>query len=248
MQAISEQYIVDAQGQGLSVVTLSQPITSSSSAIAEQVRPLAEHRVILDNISWDTFERLLADIGDRRKTLFHYINSTLEIMSPLSLHEGSNRFIEALLGVFADELEIDMRRLGSLLMKIPALKLGAEPDSCYYIQNEPIIRGKEVIIVGQDPSPDLVLEVDITNPSDRRLPIYALLGVPEVWRYDGYSLEFLALANGEYQFIEKSLSFPDLPSAIIVEYLQKRLTLGESGTLREFRKWLRANVVRDSII
>jgi Uma2 family endonuclease len=227
---------------------LSKPTNLTSTAIAEQVRPLAENRVILNNISWDTFERLLADIGDRRKTLFHYINGTLEIMSPLSLHEGSNRFIEALLGVFTDELEIDMRRLGSLLMKIPELKLGAEPDSCYYIQNEPIIRGKEVIIVGQDPAPDLVLEVDITNPSDRRLPIYALLAVPEVWRYDGYSLEFLALDNGAYQPIEKSLSFPDLPDAIIVEYVQKRLTLGESGTLREFRKWVRENVVRDEVI
>ena len=227
---------------------LSKPTNLTSTEIAEQVRPLAENRVILNNISWDTFERLLADIGDRRKTLFHYINGTLEIMSPLSLHEGSNRFIEALLGIFTDELEIDMRRLGSLLMKIPELKLGAEPDSCYYIQNEPIIRGKEVIIVGQDPVPDLVLEVDITNPSDRRLPIYALLAVPEVWRYDGYSLEFLALDNGAYQLIEKSLSFPDLQAAIIVEYVQKRLTLGESGTLREFRKWVRENVMRDEVI
>jgi Uma2 family endonuclease len=223
----------------MTATTLSKPITSSS--IAGQIRPIAEQRVILHNVSWHTFENLLADLGDRRKTLFHYLNGTLEIMSPLSLHEGSNRFIEALLGVFADELEVDMRRLGSLLMKIPELKLGAEPDSCYYIQNEPIIRAKEVIIVGQDPPPDLVLEVDITNPSDRRLPIYALLGVPEVWRYDGYSLEFLALQDGEYIAIEKSLSFPDLPAEIIVEYVQKRLTLGESGTLREFRKWVRAN-------
>jgi Uma2 family endonuclease len=230
----------------MTATTLSKLITPFS--IAEQVRPLAENRVILHNVTWHTFENLLADIGDRRKTLFHYINGTLEIMSPLSLHEGSNRFIEAMLGVFTDELEIDMRRLGSLLMKIPKLKLGAEPDSCYYIQNEPIIRGKEVIIVGQDPAPDLVLEVDITNPSDRRLPIYALLDVPEVWRYDGYSLEFLALEDGEYIAIKKSLSFPDLPAEIIVEYVQKRLILGENGTLREFRKWVRANVVRDDMI
>lgn len=226
----------------MTATTLSKPITSS--AIAEQDRPLAEDRVILHNVSWQTFEGLLADVGDRRKTLFHYLNGTLEIMSPLSLHEGSNRFIDDLIRAFSDELEIDLRKLGSLLMKIPELKLGAEPDSCYYIQNEPTIRGKEVIIVGQDPPPDLVLEVDITNPSDRRLPIYALLGVPEVWRYDGYSLEFLALQDGEYIAIEKSLSFPDLPAEIIVEYVQKRLTLGESGTLREFRKWVRANVVR----
>jgi Uma2 family endonuclease len=230
----------------MTATTLSELITSSS--IAEQIRPLAEDRVILHNVSWHTFENLLANIGDRRKTLFHYLNGTLEIMSPLSLHEGSNRFIDDLVRAFSDELEIDLRKLGSLLMKIPDLKLGAEPDSCYYIQNEPIIRDKEVIIVGQDPPPDLVLEVDITNPSDRRLPIYVLLGVPEVWRYDGYSLEFLALQDGKYIAIAKSLSFPDLPAEIIVEYVQKRLFLGESGTLREFRKWVRANVGRDNVV
>jgi Uma2 family endonuclease len=224
----------------MTATTLSK--STMTTSLCEQSRPLAENRVILHGVSWHTFESLLNDLGDRRKTLFHYLNGILEIMSPLSLHEGSNRFIEALLGVFADELEVNMRRLGSLLMKIPELKLGAEPDSCYYIQNEPIIREKEVIIVGQDPPPDLVLEVDITNPSDRRLPIYALLCVPEVWRYDGYVLEFLGLENGEYKPIEKSLAFPDLPAAIIVEYVQQRLILGESATLREFRKWIRANL------
>ena len=215
-------------------------ISTIASSI-EQARPISENRVLLYGVSWETFERLLADVGDRRSTLFHYINGTLEIMSPLSLHEGSNRFIEALLGVFVDELEIDMRRLGSLLMKIPELKVGGEPDSCYYVKNEVSIRAQENVIVGQDPPPDLVLEVDITSPSDRRLPIYALLGVPEVWRYDGYSLELLGLENDEYVPIKNSLSFPTLPAAIIVEYVQKRSLLGESKTLKEFRAWVRAN-------
>jgi Uma2 family endonuclease len=226
----------------MTATTLSKPIVTTS--LCEQIRPLAEDRVILHNVSWQTFESLLNDLGDRRKTLFHYLNGTLEIMSPLSLHEGSSRFFDRLLTVYVDELEIDMRCLGSLLMKIPELKIGGEPDSCYYLANELRIRAQESVIVGQDPPPDLVLEVDITNPSDRRLPIYALLGVPEVWRYDGYSLEFLALQDGDYIPIEKSLAFPDLPAAIIVEYVQKRLTLGESATLREFRKWVRTNVVR----
>ncbi|MDX2253905.1 MAG: Uma2 family endonuclease [Pseudanabaenaceae cyanobacterium bins.39] len=223
----------------MTTTTASKPTTPS--LVFDQDRPLAEQRVILHSVSWHTFESLLTDLGDRRKTLFHYLNGTLEIMSPLSLHEGSSRFFDRLLTVFVDELEIDMRCLGSLLMKIPELKIGGEPDSCYYLKNELRIRSQENVIVGQDPPPDLVLEVDITNPSDRRLPIYALLNVPEVWRYDGYNLQFLVLENGEYQPIDKSLSFPNLPAEIIVEYVQKRLTLGESATLREFRKWVRAN-------
>ena len=222
--------------------TLSREQTAT--AVIEKSRSLSENRVLLYGVSWETFERLLADVGDRRKTLFHYINGTLEIMSPLSLHEGSSRFFDRLLTIFVDELDIDMRCLGSLLMKIPELKIGGEPDSCYYIKNELTIRAQENVIVGQDPPPDLVLEVDITNPSDRRLPIYALLGVPEVWRYDGYSLEFLALQNGGYVPIENSLSFPTLPAAIIVEYVQKRLLLGESKTLKEFRGWVKANYLQ----
>lgn len=207
-----------------------------------QVRPIAEQRIWLENISWQTFERLLEEVGDRRSTLFHYINGNLEIMSPMALHERSNRFIDDLIRVLSDELEIDLCKCGSLLMRIPELKIGAEPDSCYYIQNEPKIRNQEVITMGQDPPPDLVLEVDITNPSDRRLPIYAQLQVPEIWIYDGYSLEFLGLENGAYLKIEHSLSFPNLPAVILVEFVQKRLELGDRQTLKEFRQWVSDNL------
>ena len=133
-------------------------------------------------------------------------------------------------------------------MRIRDRKLGAEPDSCYYIKNEPLIREKTEIIMGQDPPPDLVLEVDITNPSDRRLPIYALLGIPEVWIYDGYNIKFLALENGEYLSIEQSLSFPVLSTAIVVEFMQKRFSLGERQTLKEFRQWVRDNHVENNLV
>ncbi|PZV14755.1 MAG: hypothetical protein DCF20_12280 [Pseudanabaena sp.] len=96
--------------------------------------------------------------------------------------------------------------------------------------------------MGQEPPPDLVLVVDITNPSDRRLPIYALLKVPKIWIYDGYRLEFLGLENGTYLKIEHSLSFPNLPATIVVEFVQKRCELGDRQALKEFRQWLRDNL------
>lgn len=219
-------------------VTKSSTIATTSST-AEQIRPVSEQRILLENVSWKTFEQLLDDVGDHRSNLFHYINGNLEIMSPMALHERSNRFIDDLIRVLSDELDIELCKCGSLSMRIPDLKIGAEPDSCYYIANEPVIRNKTVITVGQDPPPDLVLEVDITNPSDRRLPIYALLNIPEIWRYDGYNLEFLALENGEYIKIERSLSFPNLLAAIIVEFMQKRFQLGDRKALKEFRQWVR---------
>jgi Uma2 family endonuclease len=221
------------------MVTIPKPFAIATTSSVEQVRPIAEQRILLENVSWQTFEQLLEDVGDRRSTLFHYINGNLEIMSPMALHERSNRFIDDLIRVLSDELDLELCKCGSLLMRIPDRKLGAEPDSCYYIQNEPAIRNQEAIIVGQDPPPDLVLEVDITNPSDRRLPIYALLNVPEIWRYDGYNLEFLALENGAYTKIERSLSFPNLLAAVIVEFMQKRFQLGDRQALKEFRQWVR---------
>ena len=213
-------------------------VAVESSTITERIRPEAEQRIVLHNISWQTFEQILTESGDKRNNRFYYLNGTLEIMSPLALHERSNRFIDDLIRVLSDELDIELCKCGSLLMRIRDRKLGAEPDSCYYIKNEPLIREKTEIIMGQDPPPDLVLEVDITNPSDRRLPIYALLGIPEVWIYDGYNIKFLALENGGYLSIEQSLSFPVLSTAIVVEFMQKRFSLGERQTLKEFRQWV----------
>jgi hypothetical protein len=33
----------------------------------DQMRPIAEQRIWLENISWQTFERLLEDVGDNLK-------------------------------------------------------------------------------------------------------------------------------------------------------------------------------------
>jgi Uma2 family endonuclease len=210
--------------------TLTEPRESSSPA---------EERIVLHNISWETFERLLAEAGDHRSTRFHYLDGMLELMSSLSRHEGSNRFIESLITAIAEELGMNLRKLGSLTMKRPDRQAGGEPDSCYYIQNEPLIRGREEIDLTIDPPPDLVLEVDITSPSKRRLPIYASLGVPELWRFDGKTLKFYQLNNGTYTLVDRNPIFPWLPAEIILEYLQKRLQLGEMQAIQVFKAWLR---------
>ncbi|MEO8892528.1 MAG: Uma2 family endonuclease, partial [Coleofasciculaceae cyanobacterium] len=73
------------------------------------------------------------------------------------------------------------------------MKAGKEPDSCYYIQNEAQVRGKIELDFTVDPPPDLALEIDITSSSINQLEIYADLGIPEVWRYDGRTIHFYQL-------------------------------------------------------
>lgn len=203
------------------------------------VRQLAEQRTVLRNIRWRTFEQLLSDLGDDRSICLTYYKGLLEIMTPFGQHEGSNRFIDDLIRALADERNLNLRKFGSRTMKRMELETGAEPDSCYYIQNEPSIRSKIDIDLDRDPPPDLVVEIDITSSSIDKLVIYAILGVPELWRYDGRKLAFYVLEGSNYIATDRSPTFPRLPSEIILQFLEYRFQVGETMALREFRAWVR---------
>lgn len=202
---------------------------------------IAEQRVILSNISWQTFEQLLKELGDKRSTRLAYNEGFLEIMTPLGRHENNNRFIDDLIRAITDELNLNLKKFGSLTLKRSERLKGAEPDSCYYIQNEPLVRNKQDIDLDQDPPPDLVLEIDITSGSMDKLPIYAAIGVPELWRYDGNKLEVFVLQKleGIYLSVSNSPTFPWLSMDVIPRFMRQSLVDGETVTLRAFREWVR---------
>jgi len=202
---------------------------------------IAEQRVILSNVSWQTFEQLLKELGDNRSSRLAYDEGLLEIMTPLGRHENNNRFIESLIGVIADELNLNLKRFGSLTLKRSKKLKGAEPDSCYYLQNEPLVRSKQEIDLDKDPPPDLVLEIDITRGSLNKQPIYAAIGVPEFWHYDGNKLQFFVLqqSTGDYQSVKQSPTFPWMPLDIVPRFIRQSLVDGETATLRAFRAWVR---------
>ena len=58
--------------------------------------PKADNLVLLNPVSWKTFNRLLAELGEQRGQRLAYNDGILEIMSPLGIHENNNRFIESL--------------------------------------------------------------------------------------------------------------------------------------------------------
>jgi len=202
---------------------------------------IAEQRVILSYISWQTFEQLLKELGDKRASRLAYDEGLLEIMTPLGRHENNNRFIESLIGVIADELNLNLKRFGSLTLKRKKKLKGAEPDSCYYLQNEPLVRSKQEIDLDNDPPPDLVLEIDITSGSLDKRPIYAAIGVPEFWHYDGNKLQVFVLqqSTGDYQQVTQSPTFPWMSLDVIPRFIRQSLVDGETATLRAFRAWVR---------
>jgi Uma2 family endonuclease len=201
----------------------------------------AEQRVTLQNISWKTFEQLLAELGEQRNSKLAYDSGYLEIMSPLGFHENSNRFIDDLIRVMADELNLNCKKFGSLTLKRAELLKAVEPDSCYYFQNEPQVRHQREINLACDPPPDLALEIDMTSGSLAKHNIYAAIAIPELWQYDGEKLNvFVLTSDGTYQNVEQSPTFPWLTLEKIPEVMEQSLNDGETLTLREFRAWVRS--------
>jgi Uma2 family endonuclease len=220
----------------------------------------AETRTLLENISWQTFKAMLADIGSSRNTRLAYENGVLEIMAPDMPHENSNRVIEGFIGVLCEELQLEIKRTGSLTLTRDDLQRGGEPDSSYYIQNEYRVRNKEKIDLNIDPppsgfavahggnpqdravSPDLVLEVEYTKPKVDKFKIYAAIGIPEFWRFNGSVLRIYILNDGQYIEVEQSPTFAQVAVKEIPRFIQETRINGEMVTTRAFRAWVKEQV------
>jgi Uma2 family endonuclease len=199
----------------------------------------SEQRVLLSNISWKLYENLLAEQGNQRSTRIAYYQGQLEIMVPLSEQENRNILIDRLIVTLIEELNLEYNPFGLMTIKKRQKSAGKEPDSCYYIQNEALVRGRTKLDFAQDPPPDLALEIDITSSSLNQFDLYADLGVPEIWRYDGRSIKFYQLENGEYAECDFSLAWTMLPTAKVDEFIDRTQTAGATTAVREFREWVR---------
>src|SRR6266446_7764164 len=180
-----------------------------------------ERLVILEGVTWDTYERLIAEHGESGGTRFTYDEGVLQIMVVSSQHEKPNRTLAVLVEVLAEEWRIDIERLGSMTCKRKDLQKGFEPDSCFYIQHAEAIRDREEIDLAVDPPPDLSIEVDITRGSLNRFPIFAAVGIPEVWRFDGNSVAIFHLESGGYVEASNSLPFPAVTGEILTLFLEE---------------------------
>ena len=206
-------------------------VTTTSTPVEQQTTP--ENRVVLKGVSWSTFKALLADIGDDRALRIAYDEGVLEIRMPLEEHEEPKRLIESFVEAIVDELEIELRSLGSLTLEREDLTRAVEPDSCFYIQNESLVRGRNINLPN-DPPPDLAIESDYTNSSVNKFTIYAAIGVPEIWRYRRESLQAYQLVEGKYEVCEISLAFPFLPVAEIPGFIEQSRTVGQRAAVRLF--------------
>jgi Uma2 family endonuclease len=198
-------------------------------------------QLIMTDVSWQMYEQLLEELGEKRASRINYSAGILEIMVPLPEHEDDKVIIADLVKLLLEELDIEFRNLGSTTFKNKTMKQGLEADDCFYIENEAAVRGKKPIDLTVDPPPDLALEIDITSRT--RFDNYEVLGVGELWRFNGTQLEINVLRSRQYVQVNESPHFPGFPLIeVIPQYLELSKIEGRNKTMKAFRAWVRTKI------
>ncbi|MFB2879402.1 Uma2 family endonuclease [Floridanema aerugineum] len=189
--------------------------------------------ITIPNLSWEDFEQILIDLGEKRSSRVTYFQGTLEIMSPLALHERPHRIIAYILTTILDIQGRNWEDFGSTTLKRPQIA-GIEPDTCFYIQNADRMKGCTNLDLKQYPPPDLAIEADVTSKTT--LDAYEAMGVPELWIYRNQQLKIYLLSDRGYTETSISPTFPNLPIIeLISQLVQKAIDEGTSKMLRDFR-------------
>jgi Uma2 family endonuclease len=142
--------------------------------------------------------------------------------------------------VLAEELNLDIEATGATTLRRRKLMKGVEADESFYVQSAARVVGHLELDLDVDPPPDVAVEIDMSNDSLDKFPIYAALGVPEIWRYDGVTTRFYKLTGESYEVIQNSLAFPVLAANVVTQYLELSKTDGQSAALKAFRQMLRS--------
>lgn len=198
----------------------------------------AGSRISISHLTWQDFEQLLLDAGEDRNTRMAYYKGTLEIMSPLALHERPHRIIADIVKTILEIQERDWEDFGSTTFKRPDIA-GIEPDTCFYIQNADLVRDCTSMDLSIYPPPDLAIESDVTSKTV--LQAYESIRVPEVWIYSNQALAIHILQGDRYIETNTSLVFPDLPIAELIPTLvQQAIKQGTSRMLRHLKAQLKS--------
>lgn len=142
--------------------------------------------LIMRGVSWTTYQGLLSDYCDQAIPRLLYDDGLLVIDMALSFeHEGANDSLRELAYALADELKDNAKCYGSATLNSELARKGVEPDASFYFDDKATaIAGVKKLDLAIHPAPDLVIEVDVTHPAVAKFPLYAALGISEIWHWE----------------------------------------------------------------
>jgi len=198
-------------------------------------------QLLVEDVNWQQFESILAELGERRASRLSYSNGRLEIMVPLAEHEKAKEIIGDMVKILLEARQIAFESLGSTTLKNERMSQAVEPDTCFYIQNQAAVIGKNRLDMSVDPPPDLAIEIDLTSRT--QLDNYQILGVPELWRYARRGLQINVLQAEQYIESDVSPAFPNIPIVELVnQYTQQSQVAGRTRAIQAFKNWVGENL------
>lgn len=202
----------------------------------------AEPRFLIRNLDWSAYEKISEALTGSHVRLT-YDRGNLELMTISLGHGRLSRLFAQLVQVLTREHGLGRLSCGDVTCKRRDLDRGLEPDECYYIANEAVMRGKDELDLTVDPPPDLAIEIELTSPLRSRRAIYEDLGVPELWRFDGKTVTALVLGESGYETSQRSRSFPGLVVAELQRFVEASASTDEDTVIDSFRDWVNEHVV-----
>jgi Uma2 family endonuclease len=213
----------------------------SSASVASPPRVEADDCVVLDCVSWETYERLLSDDEERRVPRMTYDRGVLELVTPSKPHEVDAAAITRIVDIVTAVLGIPIQSTASTTYRRHDLERGFEPDASFYIQNEPRVRDRREVDLTVDPPPDVVLEMEMSRSARDKLPLFASMSIPEVWRCDGQRVSIFILdrERNRYRESSQSLALSVLSSAVLTRFLVESRTTLSPDWFQAVSDWAR---------
>ena len=199
---------------------------------------VGEQRVILRDVGWEGYEALLAMVGDGHVRLA-FDGTDVELRGSSLDHEVDKTILNRLIGSVTFELDLNLIALGATTWRRKDRQRGLEADECYYLANFRRISRKKQIDLTVDPPPDLAVDIEMTEPLLYREGIYAALGFPEVWKFDGDQLLIQVLqTDGTYSTTEVSPSLPMITPKEVAHWVRQADGIDHTTWAKRFRSWI----------
>jgi Uma2 family endonuclease len=235
------------RSQVMSTVTSPPRRTRARSSPRTAVLIPGEQRIVIRNVNWDLYDLLSDAIGERQHVYLAFDGKDLEIMTKGRIHEDYKELFGRLVNALTFELRVFCRGAGETTWKRPELERGLESDLCYYFTARKLAadtkaRARKSNKIADYPNPDLAIEIDISPPGVDRRAIYAMLKVPEVWRFDGESFVIEQLQkDGTSAPVESSRFLP-----VRAEEVYRWVGVEDSRDVlaweQRLRAWIRAEL------
>ena len=224
---------------------------TDDAAVAAPAVRRRHRRFVLRRVPYAIYDAL-RDIPENFGIRMSYLDGTLTLMSPEPGHdEGAEvlglvvRGASAGMGLALKGMRSGTRRRGTAVYK----GSGKEPDTSFSIGDHlrPMKSFRKMkkrkLDLEVDRPPDLAIEVDNSRSSQLALPIYARLGVPEVWRFDedADQIHFHRLAGDAYIEVDRSVILPRLTPDLVIralDMLDEGDDMDEYAYLERIKQWV----------